>query len=586
MDDHKPEKMIQLKGHDGKGVVHWGKRLYIGTVNIFLPPLAHFHTGRYIGKKHHYVLDTFLAMLMFVLLGAGIYFRAQIRRLFIDDIHVTATPSLLSPIGQDETGPFTAGRAHRFPIVLTNDSGHVLTNVEIRIIPDDGSATPDSQQLSTHADELARDEQQTMSVQLTPYGMINESREVKTIITYDDQGSRRGQTTTLSFPVLATDLAMRIDALQTVAGNQYFDVTITPVRGSFVDNETIEIESSAEANFSKKNTDVDHKASDVKIQARMNDDVVGEHTLTVTARVRVNDKAIVIDRQILPLTVVRPEAKLTLALSDDTIEVGASTTASMTITNTGEHTLRNVVMSCLGDGDTKMTFRGDGGVATNHGISFSYTTLSELADLAAGASLARTFSFTPQTLGLNGTVSLSCSATAEQRADNTETPITVYTAPRSLTVVPAISFATYALYTDVGAGPIPPEVGTPTLYRVVMEVANFENVRSFTVTALLPSAVLFAGNPSSLAGGAPAFDAQTRTITWNVPSTPDELETISASFDVQLIPTTAHKGTAPTLLGEATLRMNTDQGTRSSTTPAITTNLTKDPALTGKGVVK
>lgn len=578
--------MIQLKGREGQGLVHWGKRLYIGTVNIFLPPLAHFHTGRYTGKKHHYALDTFLALLMFVLLGAGIYFRTQIRRLLIDDIHVTATPTLLAPTGQEESGPFTAGRDHHLPITFTNESGRILTNVEIRVLPDEGFVVTDRQQLSARANEITADERQTLTVQLTPYGMINETREVKMIITYDDGGSRRGQTNTLSFPILATDLATTITAPQTIASDQSFDILITPVRGSFTDAETIEIESSAPATFSEKDIDVDHTASEVNIQARMNHDVVGEHTLTITARVRVNETLVTVDQHALPLTVVRPDATLGLALSDDTIEIGARSTATVTLTNTGEHTLRDVVMSCLAEGDQKSTFSGDGGVATDHGISFSYTTFPELAELGAGASRAQTFSLTPQTLSSNGALALTCSATASQRAGDTETPITVSTAPLSLTVVPAVTFTTYALYTDVGAGPIPPEVGTPTLYRVYMEVANFENVRSFTVTAPLPSSVVFAGNPSSLAGGAPSFNSQTRTVTWQVPSVPDTQGTISAGFDVQLIPTAAQKGTAPTLLGSAMLGINTTHGDASSTVPALTTNLTRDTAISDKGVVK
>ena len=69
--DDKPI-IIEAKPRERK-LKQAGKQVFIGTVNIFVPPLAHKIHGRYEGKKHHLLVDTLLALVIFLFIAANIF---------------------------------------------------------------------------------------------------------------------------------------------------------------------------------------------------------------------------------------------------------------------------------------------------------------------------------------------------------------------------------------------------------------------------------------------------------------------------------------------------------------------------------
>lgn len=153
--------------------------------------------------------------------------------------------------------------------------------------------------------------------------------------------------------------------------------------------------------------------------------------------------------------------------------------------------------------------------------------------------------------------------------------------------LPKVSFQTYALYTDVGAGPLPPQVGLPTLYRIFLNVSDpSRELASLTVTTSLPKGVLWAGNASARAGAAPAFDERTRRIQW-VASDPANQDALEASFDVQLTPNANHIGAILPLLNEAELiyAVSGGKGSFTKASSGVTTELSNDPGARGLGSV-
>ena len=142
--------------------------------------------------------------------------------------------------------------------------------------------------------------------------------------------------------------------------------------------------------------------------------------------------------------------------------------------------------------------------------------------------------------------------------------------------------------TAMGSGPLPPEVGKETSYRVIWRLSNtlheLENVKA---SALLPSNVRFAGK-KSLTSGTLAFDPSSRAVTWLLDRAPADAKLMEAQFDVILIPGETDRGKISLLLGETEVQardvsLGTDIATRGG---SLTTNLDGDPVAEGKGVVK
>ncbi len=142
--------------------------------------------------------------------------------------------------------------------------------------------------------------------------------------------------------------------------------------------------------------------------------------------------------------------------------------------------------------------------------------------------------------------------------------------------------------TAVGTGPIPPEVGKETSYRVTWRLVNtLHELSAVAVLAALPSNVRFDGKKTST-NGTLVFDPATRNITWSlnrigIEGKPDEVQ-----FDVILTPMEADRGKLALLIGESSVEA-TDailQTKIAARAGSLTTNLDGDPAAEGKGVIK
>ncbi|MFC1662674.1 hypothetical protein ACFL04_00725 [Patescibacteria group bacterium] len=143
----------------------------------------------------------------------------------------------------------------------------------------------------------------------------------------------------------------------------------------------------------------------------------------------------------------------------------------------------------------------------------------------------------------------------------------------------------------LGAGPIPPQAGKKTTYRIIWLISNNSNdVRDVSVSAELPSDVKWAGE-KELSAGNLTYNESKRTVTWTINEAPAGsgyyLSSLSASFEVSITPTTKDVGDIM-LLTDVITAEGTDvytQTTRKSTVSKLTTELTTDTFGQGKGVV-
>ena len=146
-------------------------------------------------------------------------------------------------------------------------------------------------------------------------------------------------------------------------------------------------------------------------------------------------------------------------------------------------------------------------------------------------------------------------------------------------------------YIKVGLGPLPPEVGSETRYRLYWYVRNGANeVSPVTISATLPSGMVWESN-SKVSAGDVTYNASEREITWTINKVPEHvgqfLSELWASFDVSVVPTTDDVGNILILLDKSKI-VSTDSFTEqeiSITEDMITSALPNDPQAIGQGEV-
>ena len=141
--------------------------------------------------------------------------------------------------------------------------------------------------------------------------------------------------------------------------------------------------------------------------------------------------------------------------------------------------------------------------------------------------------------------------------------------------------------TAIGSGPIPPQVGQTTSYRVYWNVSNslhtIENVR---MSATLPQDVAWLESTDTDIGTV-SYNATTRQITWTIPKLLAELAHAGAWFEIAISPDSDDVGRFMKLTSTTSFeaRDSTTNESLSQSIGEITTELPDDEFALGKGVV-
>ncbi len=140
----------------------------------------------------------------------------------------------------------------------------------------------------------------------------------------------------------------------------------------------------------------------------------------------------------------------------------------------------------------------------------------------------------------------------------------------------------------VGSGPLPPQVGKETTYRVTWKIDNsLHELTDLKLSAKLPPGVIWSGL-SKVDAGNLTFDAGEDKMAWTLNWMPTTIKTLSVSFDVKLTPSDDQRNTLPQLI-DATIFEATDKLTGDSlllSQAPLTTTLDGDDLAAGKGKVQ
>lgn len=154
------------------------------------------------------------------------------------------------------------------------------------------------------------------------------------------------------------------------------------------------------------------------------------------------------------------------------------------------------------------------------------------------------------------------------------------------------SFTSQARYYDadnniVGSGPLPPKVGEKTTVKVYWKINNsMHDLENVVVAGNLPDGVVFA-SPNADAGTL-ALDPSLKKVVWTLNLMPTSVGTVSAQFDLTVLPTAKDVGKVMNLLQGIvfTARDKSTGGTITIPAGDETTALSDDPYVTNGGKVQ
>ncbi len=140
----------------------------------------------------------------------------------------------------------------------------------------------------------------------------------------------------------------------------------------------------------------------------------------------------------------------------------------------------------------------------------------------------------------------------------------------------------------MGTGPLPPEVGQTTSYRILWTVdKSLHELSDLKVSAKLPDNVVWPGT-IDVSAGELTYDEKTRMVTWTLNKMPTDITEITAEFDVQLTPTEFDANRFAELVGETRFDAKDVQNgdALTMTKDHLTTDLQNDDGAKNKGVVR
>jgi hypothetical protein len=140
----------------------------------------------------------------------------------------------------------------------------------------------------------------------------------------------------------------------------------------------------------------------------------------------------------------------------------------------------------------------------------------------------------------------------------------------------------------LGSGPLPPLAGNTTSYRVFWSLRKkLHALEDVEVVARLPRIAAWS-QKTQVDTGTLTYDEKTREVRWRLKKVPEDVQELTASFEVQLTPELIDIGRFATVLEETSFRAHdtiVDEWiTRRK--PMQTTDLQQDEAAKAKGVVR
>lgn len=306
----------------------------------------------------------------------------------------------------------------------------------------------------------------------------------------------------------------------------------------------------------------------------------------------------------LIVQLVKPELSIQMLVndseSDQTLAFGSQLKYVLRYTNSTDEVLKNVQISASITGnaiDWSSLDDASGGVRSDSTVTWTKDQIPALAELKTGAS--GEIAFTANLLDgaasgqPNQRYQAVSQASIEAGSDDLgEAKVTGETRRLTVKVQSQLTLTTTARYysedfTQLGAGPLPPQVGQTTSFRLNWAASNSVNdIAALTIQTTIPKTVYWTGRYVSASVGEMRFDPTDRSLTWTI-SRLAAGQTATARFELSITPAADQVGEL-VVLTDATAAEGSDDFTQSqlkANQAALTSNLENDAYGQGKGAV-
>lgn len=502
------------------------------TARILVPYAWHYFTDDYKDRRHHLVIDTIGSFVILLLLGINVVIGSWI---YLFSIEPEVTVELFAPdvvISGEEmtlTGQLTA-------------QTKTINNAEVKLVVPTNFQTDEAKTIQLDKVKRGASEQFELTGRFT--GNVKQTYRAVALYSYRYYGQSFGGAANVEFVVDTSSLEVIATTPDLILNNESFTWTVEYHNSSQVERTQVCIELELPDSFKVENSSlpIDNEQIILDVVPPNGSGIIsitgsfsnaigeGNHVIGVTG-IDQCDQADGLRQSSLQqaVEVLTPRLQITTS-GPATANVGEQITYNVNYTNTGDATLDNVTT----------TVRLDNG------------TIEQWTDgpLAPGERRTKTFtrSVSSNTRQKNLAISHSVSAVATI-ADldiQTYTPSFSYQTKINST----LNFSHVARYNStsgeqLGYGPYPLRAWEITALRVFWQVEDFTNdLSNVTISTTLPSQVEWTGYSAVTEGGAMAYDATTRTVTWHTSSIPSFSHAQGASFEVRVLPNSAQVGQA------------------------------------------
>jgi len=318
------------------------------------------------------------------------------------------------------------------------------------------------------------------------------------------------------------------------------------------------------------------------------------------------DKNYTFDERIFNLEIVKNSLNLTISAngeaSDQGIDFGQTINYSISYVNKGEQPMSDVIIMAVLDGealDWRKIIDKNNGKITGRTIVWTKTEIPALAMISKDQEGAIDFSIPVRNINeaslirdleVKSYAQFAIGGKSEDlSADNSNNRSNQLVVKLNSDV--SLDEAVRYFDTDniaVGTGPLPPQTGTTSTFKVYWKVTNsLHELSALKVTTVLPSYVTWDGKEQTDTGSL-SYDSDKNEVTWLIGRLPLSASTVQAEFSIAIKPRATDRNKLLILVSGTSLAGTDNQTTFpvSQILKAQTTKLEKDDIAETTGIVQ
>ncbi|MEX0930788.1 MAG: hypothetical protein WDZ68_00675 [Candidatus Paceibacterota bacterium] len=491
-------------------------------------------------------------------------------------------------------GPLTVGGGEELSVQvgITNRNNISIEAATLIIQYPEGTQTAgdETKQLLNERiqlNEIRSGETVNVPIRARVFGEENQEYEIQSAIEYRVSGSNATffkESEPLRYKIGSSPVSIDIESVKSIAAGQEADIELTVNSNASVPLTNILIRAEYPSGF-------DFTQSSPNTVSGQNvwiiDELLPEESATIIVRGLVTGQKS--DTRVVHFSVGVPSERDDLALasvfatastefvieqafldvaisvnnSDDrnpSIEPGKQSNVRVEVTNTLDEAIYDAVVEVVLSGAAL----SDDGVSVSSGfynsntntVVWDSTSVSRLAQMSPGSSETFGFSIEPDSNVLRTPqIDLSASVHARRTRESGVSGSLLGSAESSIKIASSVQISGEIGYDETpfnNQGPIPPVVGETTSYTVTLHAEGGSNdVTNSIVTTSLPTHVTWLNNTNG--AGDISYNSSNRTVEWNIGDV-DANDTVTASFQISLIPSSSQINATPTLVGEQQFR--------------------------------